>query len=308
MQFRLLPFIRQSGITLGLALSSFTALSQSKPTKDAVAIYHFTTSRDYSYDYALGVGNAVEAGVLKSNRFRVVERNRFGLIKEEDKFKEANTTELVSKAGKLGAKIIITGHVTGVSRGNVVNSSNVATGNEYVDISLSFKLVDVASGEIVKSEIVRGEGKGKNYAEAAQYAYVSISDIIRAHIGAYLPQRFKYMSTVSTGTKKRGEYLDKFKIWGGSDDGLQINDVVDIYSVSYLTNPNTNQKVEEKQSLGKANVLEINSGSTATCRMIDGPRNGVAILQAIKNSADNLVIEYKGNWYEKRTLLDILGQ
>lgn len=87
--------------------------------KDVVAIYHFTTAREFSYDYAVGMGNAVEAGFIRSTRFTVVERNRFGLIKDEEKFREANTTDIVNKASKFGAKVIVTGHIVSVSQGDL---------------------------------------------------------------------------------------------------------------------------------------------------------------------------------------------
>jgi hypothetical protein len=282
------------------------AFAQQPAEKDVVAIYHFTTSRDYSYDYALGVGNAVEAGVLRSNRFKVVERNRFGSIKEEDKFKEANTTDLVNKAGKMGAKTIITGHVTGVSRGDIIGYDNKPTGKEYIEISLSFKIIDVANGEIKKSEIVSGRGEGKNYAETAQNAYLAIDKVIRANIGSYLPQRFKYMQTLSVKNRKKGEYLETFKIWGGSEDGLKVGDALELYKVNYLVNPNTNQRVEEKQLLGQANITEVHGSSSASCKVIDAPRKGIDILSELKKDENSVLIEYKGNWYVKPSILDIL--
>jgi len=309
MQFKKTSFRKQLCLVILAVVFSFNASrAQDKADKETVAIYPFTTSRDYSYDFALGVGNAVEAGVLRSNRFKVVERNRFGSIKEEDRFKEANTSDIVNKAAKLGAKIIVTGHVVGVSRGDLLDFNQRPNGREYVTISLSFKIIDVASTEIKKSETISGRGEGDNYAEAAQNAYMSIDKLVRANIGDYLPQRFKYMSTVSTATKKKGEYLDKFKIWGGSDDGLKVGDIIEIYKIAYIVNPNNNKRVEDKQLLGSANIVEINSGSIATCSVIDGKTAGVAILGLVISSPDNVVLEYKGDWYEKRTWLDLLGK
>lgn len=138
-----------------------SAKAQSTEKKEVLAIYPFTSSRDYSYDYALSAGNAVEAGVIRSGRFTVVERNRFGSLKEEDKFKEANTTEIIKIASRLGAKTIIAGHVVGVSRGSLLNSSGQITTDKFADISLSFKIIDVESGEIKLSEIISGRGGGR---------------------------------------------------------------------------------------------------------------------------------------------------
>lgn len=294
-----------------LALACFyapTGTAQGTAPKEVIAIYHFTTARDYSYDYAIGVGNAVEAGVLRSGRFTVVERSRFGSIADEERFKEANTSDIVRKASKLGAKAIITGHVVGVSRGDIVSSGGERSGKEYVEMSLSFKITDVASSEIRKSEIVSGRGEGKNYTEAAQNAYISVDKIIRAHVAAYLPQRFKFMSVVSTGTKKETEYLDKFKIWAGSDDGLKPSDIIDIYKVTMLTNPNTGKKVEEKTLLAQAKVNEVNGGSSSTCQLIDAKRKGAPLLAEINGNPTGIAFEFQGNWYQQVRLIDLLSK
>lgn len=114
--------------------------------KEVVAVYHFTSAREFSSDYAASTGNAVEAGFVRSGRFTVVERNRFAAMKEEDKFKEANTSDLVAKAAHLGAKLIVGGHIVGVSRGSLVNASGLSTGSKYAGISLSFKTMKWKAG------------------------------------------------------------------------------------------------------------------------------------------------------------------
>lgn len=270
-----------------------------EPGKEVVAVYHFTSARDYSYDYAVGVGNAVEGGFVRSTRFTVVERNRFGTLKEEDKFKEANTSELVAKASRFGAKTIVTGHIVGVSHGDLVNAQNQRTGNEYADISLSFKIIDVESGQIKMSEVIRGRGEGNTSAEAYQNAYLSIDKLMRSYIGTYLPQRFKFMSIGDKEKKKDYEYLKTFKIWGGADNGLKAGDVVERYTLSYIVNPNNNKKVEEKKLLAQANIIEVNSGSTATCAVINPKNYKGDLLSAVAAQPESIVVEYKGNWYQK---------
>lgn len=266
--------------------------------KDVVAIYHFTSAREFSYDYAIGMGNAVEAGFVRSGRFTVVERNRFGTIKEEEKFREANTNDIVSKASKFGAKIIVTGHIVSVSQGDVVSSTGLSTGTKYAEISLSFKIIDVQSGEIKFSEIINGKGDGSTSTEAMLNAYVTIDNLVRRNIGAFMPQQFKFMSVVSKMTRKKKEYVDKIKIWGGSDHGLKVGDAVHIYTVSYLTNPNTGKQVEEKKILAHASIIEINSGSTSTCTIIntaEASKFNDEILPILTGQPEKLIIEYKGS-------------
>lgn len=296
--------IKRTLLTLLSGIMTFTASAQ--PAKETIAVYHFTSATGYSYDYALGVGNAIEAGILRSNRFTVVERTRFGHIKEEDKFKEANTSEIVNRASKFGAKTLVTGHVVGVSHGEIVSSGR-PTGREYIEISVSFKILDIGTSQIMKSEIIRGKGEGQNRAEALQNAYLVLDRLSRAHIGSYLPQAFKLMSIEQTETRKNEEVLRVFKIWGGSKDGLMVDDVIDINYVTYLTNPNTGEKVAEKQLLGQAKIDAVNGESTATCSLLNYKKTGGQILKAMGDNPESISLEYKGIWHEKRSWADLLG-
>ncbi len=297
-------FIKQTFLILLSGIIILTASAQ--PAKETIAVYHFTSALGHSYDYALGVGNAVEAGILRSNRFTVVERTRFGSIKEEDKFREANTSEIVNRASKFGAKTLVTGHVVGVSSGDLVSSGR-PTGKEYIEISVSFKILDVGTSQIMKSEIIRGKGEGKNRAEALQNAYLVLDRLSRAHIGSYLPQTFKLMAIEQTEKRKNDEVLRVFKIWGGSKDGLMTDDVIDINYVTYLTNPNTGERVTEKQLLGQAKIDEVNGASSSTCSLLNYKKNGQKILELMRSNSESISLEYKGIWHEKRSWADLLG-
>lgn len=267
--------------------------------KEVIALYPFTTSSLYSYDFALSAGNAVEAGFVRSKRFTVVERSRFGIIKEEDKFKEANTEEVVKKASKLGAKILVTGHIIAVTTAYDAGSSTIqlpTLKNYIAQISLSFKIIEVETGSIKKSETIMGKGKGTTPAEAMQDAYQEIDRLARAQVAEFLPQRFIYASEVEVDKKNR---LKKFKIWGGSDQGLKEGDLIDIYELSYITNPNTGKRIEEKKLRATAKVVEVNSTETATCELQNSASSGEQLLNDLKSKPENIVFEYKGTTKKK---------
>src|SRR5690606_21233454 len=99
---------------------------------------------------------------------------------------------------------------------------------------------------------------------------------------------FKYMSSVTIENRKKGDFLKTFKIWGGSKDGLSVGDVVVINQISYLTNPNTGKKVEEKKMLGMAKIDEVNGESTATCTILNWQKNGNVILQLLNNNPESI--------------------
>jgi curli biogenesis system outer membrane secretion channel CsgG len=265
--------------------------------KEVVAIYPFTTSGRTYYDYALNAGTAVEAGFVRSKRFTVVERSRFGIIKQEDLFQEANTQEIVKKASRLGAKILVTGHVISATNGAESQSNLIggATRNYIAQMSLSFKIIDVVTGEIMKSETILGKGKGNTPSEAMQSSYEDIDRIARIYVAEYLPQRFQYAADVEVDGKNR---LKKFKIWGGSDQGLKENDLVEIFRLSYSTSP-SGKRVEEKKLLGTAKIIEINSTESCTCELQKSGDIGESLLNEIKTKPESIVFEYKGTAKKK---------
>lgn len=302
-----LNIMRKFTLLFFVACSAFSvSISNAQDEKkETIAIYPFTSARGY-WDYALEVGNAVEAGVLRSNRFTVVERNRFASISEEERFKEVNTSDIVEQASKFGATTIVTGHVVGVSQGDLVDSQGKLTGNEYVEISLSFKILDVQTSQIMKSELLRGRGEGGTKAAALQKAYQVIDRLGRAQIGDYLPQQFDFMDVVETDTRKEVEYLKRFKVWGGSADGLRAEDVIEVQLITKVTNPRSGQVIEEKQLLGQAKIDEVNGESTSTCTLINHRKTGEKILGLIKTNPESIRFEYKGVWHERRSIWDML--
>jgi curli biogenesis system outer membrane secretion channel CsgG len=264
------------------------------PNKDNVAIYPFTVATGFDYEYAQSVGNAVESGFVRSTRFNVLERSRFGSLKQEERFKEVNTDNIVRVAAKFGAKYVITGHITGASTGMLYSSVDHSFIGYQTSISLSFKIIDVETGLIKVAENINIPGTGGSEALAKGNAIAEIDGITRKLIATNFPQQFKFMSIGTTDIKKKQEVLTSFKFWGGSDNGIKMDDIVEVYFLSYAVNPTTGKKVEEKNKLGIATITAVNSGSTATCEVYKPQKFGKQLLDAVKNSPELVVIEYTG--------------
>jgi len=264
-----------------------------EPGKEIVAIYPFTTSRGYDYEYAQSVGNAVEAGFVKSSRFTVVERTRFGSIKTEERFQEVNTSSIVKVASKFGAKYIVSGHITGANTGELHDSQGKFTGYQ-TSISVAFKIIDVETSQIKVTENLNLAGSGGSTASSVGSAYSSIDGVTRRVIASYFPQRFPFMAIVAKETKKKEEQLTAFKIWGGSDHGLKAGDMVEIYVVTEVMNPATKKKISEKQLVGAAEISQINSGTTATCTVFKPRKYGKALLDLVSGTPEIIAIEYTG--------------
>ena len=265
------------------------------PSKDNVAIYPFTVASGFDYEYAQSVGNAVESGFVRSTRFNVLERSRFGSIKEEERFKEVNTDNVVRQAAKFGAKYVVTGHITGAATSPVYNSYDHSLGGYQTSISLAFKIIEVETGLIKVAENLNITGSAGSETQAKGNAIAKIDGITRNIIASYFPQKFKFMAIGATEVKKKQNVLTTFKFWGGSDNGIKPGDVVEVYFINYAVNPSTNKKVEEKNNIGWATITAINSGSTATCEVYKPQKYGAAMLEAVNKTPDLVVIEYTGH-------------
>ena len=264
------------------------------PGKENVAIYPFTSASGYDYEYANGVGNSVEAGFFRSARFNVVERNRFGSISREEQFKEVNTSDVVKVAAKLGAKYIITGHITGANTSEVYTSEHKFDGY-LTTINVAFKIIEVESSLIKATEAMNISGRGGSIATAKGNAFASIDGVTRRLIAANFPQTFKFMAVGSTQEKKKQQVLSTFKFWGGSDNGIKVGDVVQVNYMTYVVNPNTNKKIEEKNNIGIATVISVNSGGTSTCEVYKSQKYGAYMLEVVSKSPELIQIEYSGD-------------
>jgi curli biogenesis system outer membrane secretion channel CsgG len=264
------------------------------PTKDNVAIYPFTSAAGYDYTYAESMGNAVESGFVRSARFNVVERNRFGSISSEERFKEVNTDNVVKIAAKMGAKYIVTGYVTGANTSALYSTYDHSLTGYQTTISLAFKIIEVETGLIKISEPFNIIGQGASTALAKGNAYASVDIYTRRIIAATFPQRFKFMAVGATEVKKKQPVLTTFKVWAGSDNGLKIGDWVEVYTINYIVNPNTQKRVEEKNNIGFATITAINSGSTSTYEVYKPQKYGAQMLDAVTKTPDLVVIEYTG--------------
>ena len=278
------------------ATSNGTDQENTGNKKMVIAIYPFTTSAQYNYDFAESAGNAVEAGFVRSGRFTVVERNRFGILKDEDRFKEVNTSDAVKKAARLGASMLVTGQIIAVTTGfDATNPLLPSLKSAIAQISIAFKLINVETGEIVESETILGKGQGSTPAEAMQNSYKDIDKQSRAQVAAYLPQRFTYAEAGEIDKKNR---LKTFKIWGGSSQGIKQGDMIEIYQLYYLTDPH-GKKVQEKTLRGTAKVMEVNSGETSTCELQKYTSVGEQLLTDLKTNPDAIVFEYQGTVRKK---------
>lgn len=277
---------------LFLILISTSAFSQVKE-KEKIAIYPFSSYNSSYYGYATSIENSVEMGFVKSGRFTVVEREKFDQLSLEEQFKEANTSDVVAIASKLGAQKVVLGHVVGVSTSSKSGYAAIG-GNYYIEhtgiITFSIKIVDVKTGEISISESLSLRGVSREGSRASlDAAYLKSDSKIQQFIGAYFPQRFALMDV----TNFKQNAVDEFRIWAGSDSGIEENSVLEIFEISKLVNPDTGKVAESKELIGEAKIVAINGTDISTCKMLKR-REGKIFQESLASNSENIVIEFSG--------------
>lgn len=280
-------------ITVVICSANFVNAQNSAKT---VAIYYFTGNYGTNYDYVTSVQQAVESGFVQSNRFTIVERDRFNQLSEENKFREVNTQDAVNIGNNIGANYVVLGHVSGVTTGSERKQALLSDRTYieyYANVSFSLKIVDVESSQIMISEAL-GVTRESRDSEGVALGDVfkAVSGLTRQFISKNFPQEFPLMEVIERDDKR--DAVKVLKFWAGSDHGIIEGDILLAVHRKELINPNTAEVVFDDKTLAEVVITEINGNSISTGEVISWRRNGPELSAAIVNAPDEVVFIYEG--------------
>jgi len=270
------------------------AIAQNNP--ETLAIYYFTGSYGTSYDYVTSVHQAVESGFVQSNRFTIVERDRFDQLSEENQFREINTQDAVRIGNNIGANFVVLGHVSGVTTGSERKQALLSNSTylEYnANVSFSLKIVDVESSQIIISESLGiTEDSRDSHGVALGKVFQSVSNLTRKFINKNFPQEFPLMEVVEKDQKRNA--IKAVKFWAGSDHGIRPGDVLVAVFRKELINPNTKEVVFDNQMLADIVITEVNGSTISTGEVQSWRRNGPELQAAIQENPDDVIFIFQG--------------
>jgi curli biogenesis system outer membrane secretion channel CsgG len=157
-----------------LGLAGVASAQAAKPKRPLVAVTDFdygTVGYHWWGDYDIGKGMAdqVMNELLEEGSFRVVERKKLDTILAEQDFAHSNRADpgaaKLSKLGKvLGVRYVITGSITKFGgedkkQGASIKGIGVGLGKAKTEVTLTARLVDTTTGEIVLA--AKGNGVSK---------------------------------------------------------------------------------------------------------------------------------------------------
>jgi hypothetical protein len=267
---------------LRIVLTSFLFIlyhftqAQSWEQKRVLAVMNFSSNgTNSSQEFATQLTQIVEDVFVKSNRFRVVDRNNFDILYTEENLQkgEGFLDGLVVEQGKkLGAEFIITGNL--LKANAEPKFSTDMNGRErmigYIgNIETSIKVIEVETGEIKSTEHFNTRGMSTNYwnltsgsrEDAIHQALEQISQQVYQFIDANFPLTLKIYELEA---HKKG-YAKYIVITGGFQKGLQIGQNLKIVEIQKV--PVDGQIVERKKMLGWATIVSVDDANFSTCRV-----------------------------------------
>ncbi len=172
MRVKLLAGLAAAVCVLGLAGMASAQTARSKKPLVAVTDFDFGTVGYHwwgNYDIGKGMADQVMSELLEDGTFRVVERKKLDTILAEQDFAHSDRADpgaaKLSKLGKvLGVRYIITGSITKFGgedkgKGGSLHGIHVGVGKAKTEVSLTARLVDTTTGEVLLA--AKGEGVSK---------------------------------------------------------------------------------------------------------------------------------------------------
>ncbi len=278
MKFKSKQIIKLSLTTIIILLTN-SLFSQ---TKTIVGIMPFNKSSNSSssyYDrrnsdntYLVAIQDAVSDAFLKAKRFTLVEREKMELIRDEKKTQKSEDYIdglTVEQSKAMGASYIVTGNVTEASFEEKQSTTpsfggfgGVSIPNRKAKISFGIKVIDVATGEIMASEIFSDEAKGKN-------AFDDALEKIKPSIEKFIKENFKLNTTlVSIEEKNSSNEAIKVLISGGTAIGLKPKTILKVYEVTTLVVEGKN--IPRKKEIGKIEIEKVEDENFSICKVLLG--------------------------------------
>lgn len=268
-------------LILVLALITFCSDLFSQSTgKKVIAIVPITnTTGRGGNTHAANLTELVISTIVKTRRFKVVDRTNFDAIFSEENLQKGENFidgEVVAQGKKLGAEYIIAGNLANFSTEKLYTTSS-SGGKQFAgyraNISFTLKIINVITGEIIAVEpfnvnsgrsLLIYSKKYNKENEAITAAINNTDKIINLFIDDYFPVYLKIFEI----SKQKGSKAKEIVITGGSNIGLQEKQDLKIVEVSLVDIGG--KTVERKKEIGWVKIISVDDEYFSTCKVTDG--------------------------------------
>lgn len=242
--------------------------------KTSIGILPVTSTDGKQYKETVSITEEVTNSFVKTKRFIMVDRTKMDALKNEknlqktEDFMDGSTIE---QGKSLGAQFLIS---------NTLNS--YSNNGEVCKFSLSLKVIDVATGQIITSETIEAKGGGiggslTNAALGANVANTNDKDgalkkalkDVTGEIDKFVSKNFPATFSIAEISEKDSKGGAKtILISGGSDMGLKKGDKLKIVEVSEMEV--NGKKMTRKKDVAEIKITKVEDSNFSSCTVSSG--------------------------------------
>jgi hypothetical protein len=265
-------------VLLLLMITMITTLSSlAAQDKIGVGIMPFTYVNGAASEQDVNsIQESVTNAFVKTRRFNIVDRTKMEALRNE---KDLQKTEdfidgkVIQQGVSLGANFLISGHVISASTEMLTSKEG---GVSYKSkLSIDLKVIDVASGEVIASEIINPKGGSSllgfigvgavSEREAMTNAIKDIGDEVDKFVGKNFPISFTIVEIVEKDSRGGAS---KILIAGGSSFGLKKGDKLVAVEISEVEV--NGKKLKRKKEIGELKVSKVEDENFSICSVSSG--------------------------------------
>ncbi len=305
-------------LAIHLVIVTNQAIPATRPTVIVVGFDIPISGFQYEENLPNALTDLMINALINSNRFRVFERRKLDTLVQEQNFQHVSglvDPETAVQLGKMiGANLVITGSITGLSRGGGggFNIGPVSLGSASTRVTLTVRIVDVTTGEILYSSvkdkkatrskvgiqlpIIGGLGA---YSQTSQDIITTVNQICEEIVTEFVSKMDEGIGTLAT-IPVEGYVVDMsgstIYINLGQSTGIKVGDLVRIYRPGKtIVDPKTKKVLDQQLTLiaearvtrVKMNLSEImvigKSGKNIEIRLED-------VVEVVSSSDESMVL------------------
>lgn len=287
-----------TAICLGLVFSISQNCSAQEKTGVGIMAFTYVQGAASSQDVN-SIQETVTNAFVKTKRFNIVDRSKMDALKKEKDLQKSEDFidgTVIAQGVSLGANFLISGHVISAQAERMETAPSSTTGQITVTykakLSISLKVIDVATGQVVTSETIEPKGGSAfggmmgiapSTPEAAiSKAIKGIEDKVDEFVSKNFPVTFPIVEIQEKDSKGNAT---KIMIAGGSSFNLKKGDKLKVVEVSTIEV--NGKKLERKKEIGELKITKVEDENFSTCSVSSG---GIDINSKFEAKSKLLVI------------------
>lgn len=281
-----------------LLISAYFTVNAQDKTGVGIMSFTFVQGAANSQDVN-SIQETVINAFVKTKRFNIVDRSKMDALKKEKDLQKSEDFidgSVIEQGISLGADFLISGHVISAQAERMETAPDATTGRVTVSykakLSITLKVIDVATGQVVVSETIEPKGgstlggmigMAPSTPEAAiTKAIKEIEGKVDDFVNKNFPASFPIVEIQEKDSKGNAT---KIMIAGGSAFNLQKGDKLKVVEVSIIEV--NGKKLERKKEIGEIKITKVEDENFSTCSVSSG---GIDINAKFESKAKLLVI------------------